>query len=195
MNTLHAPLAWKVNRADFRLIMLVQEHLIHCSLSTPIYVDRWNKSHWESDAKIQTPEESCKVEAESNPEQSSSDDYLSGDNDDSSYIPDKSIDLSTPARNINLRPRRAVQYAEQDEHDVSYFCPINNLGDPQTLDEALCSSHADQWKKAMQEEYDSLIKNKTWSLVDLPSGKRALPCKWVKVKLMRRAILFVLKQD
>lgn len=45
--------------------------------------------------------------------------------------------------------------------------------------EALSSSHADQWKKAMQEEYDSLLQNKTWSLVDLPSDKRALPCKWV----------------
>ncbi|CAH2100613.1 unnamed protein product [Euphydryas editha] len=41
------------------------------------------------------------------------------------------------------------------------------------------SSHADQCKKAMQKEYESLIKYKTLSLVNLPSAKRGLPCKWV----------------
>lgn len=133
----------------------------------------------QSDPEVKSIKEPCKVELESSSENSSYDDYQSGDNDDSSFIPEESADLSTPARNINLRPRRAVQYAERDEHDVSYFCPIINLSDPQTLDEALSSSHADQWREAMQEEYESLIKNGTWSLVDLPPGKRALPCKWV----------------
>ena len=31
----------------------------------------------------------------------------------------------------------------------------------------------------MQLEMDLLHKNATWDLVQLPSGKRALPCKWV----------------
>lgn len=31
----------------------------------------------------------------------------------------------------------------------------------------------------MDEEYDSLMKNETWSLVDLSKGKRVLACKWV----------------
>ena len=31
----------------------------------------------------------------------------------------------------------------------------------------------------MKEEMDSLLKNKTWDLVPLPEGKRALPNKWV----------------
>lgn len=132
-----------------------------------------------SSPETNSPKEPCKEESENNLDHSSSDDYLSGDNDDPSYIPEDSADLTTPVRNINLRPRRAVQYAEKDDHDVSYFCPIFNLNDPQNLEEALSSPYADQWKKAMQEEYDSLIKNKTWSLVDLPSDKRALPCKWV----------------
>lgn len=35
----------------------------------------------------------------------------------------------------------------------------------------------------MQEEYDSLVKNDTWSLVPLPSGRRAISSKWTyKVK-------------
>lgn len=132
-----------------------------------------------SPTAVQLPEETCKEEIEENLPESSDDEYQSGDNNDSTYLPEESIELETPTRNINLRPRRNVKYREEDEPDVSYFCPIFNLNDPKTLEEALSSSHADQWKKAMQEEYDSLLQNKTWSLVDLPSDKRALPCKWV----------------
>ena len=36
----------------------------------------------------------------------------------------------------------------------------------------------------MQSEMDSLHKNETWTLVTLPKGKHALPCKWVyKMKI------------
>lgn len=131
-----------------------------------------------SGSGTQPLEETCIEESEASMDHSSSDEYVSGDNDDSSYVPERQ-EAPTPVRNINLRPRRPVKYAESDEHDVSYFCPILDLNDPQTLDEALSSPHADHWKEAMQEEYNSLMKNKTWSLVDLPSGKKALPCKWV----------------
>ncbi|GKB71866.1 retrovirus-related pol polyprotein from transposon TNT 1-94, partial [Tanacetum coccineum] len=36
-----------------------------------------------------------------------------------------------------------------------------------------------QWKKAINEEMVSLKKNQTWSLVRLPTGKKALQSKWV----------------
>jgi len=32
---------------------------------------------------------------------------------------------------------------------------------------------------AMVEEIESLQKNQTWELVQLPAGKRAIGCKWV----------------
>lgn len=35
------------------------------------------------------------------------------------------------------------------------------------------------WKKAMQEEFGSLIKNKTWKLVNKPEECRVEKCKWV----------------
>lgn len=54
--------------------------------------------------------------------------------------------------------------------------------DPQTVVQALLSpklsAEATEWKRAMDEEYNSLMKNKTWRLIDLPSGKKALPNKW-----------------
>ncbi len=35
----------------------------------------------------------------------------------------------------------------------------------------------------MQEEYDSLMTNNTWTLVPLPAGRKPISCKWVfKIK-------------
>nr|GEX13258.1 retrovirus-related Pol polyprotein from transposon TNT 1-94 [Tanacetum cinerariifolium] len=40
-----------------------------------------------------------------------------------------------------------------------------------------------KWKAAMEEEMDSLRKNKTWELVDHPARKKLVSCKWlVKIK-------------
>jgi hypothetical protein len=31
----------------------------------------------------------------------------------------------------------------------------------------------------MEEEYNSLIQNKTWDLVPLPKGRKLVRCKWI----------------
>lgn len=36
-----------------------------------------------------------------------------------------------------------------------------------------------KWRAAMVEEHEALIKNKTWVLTTLPTGKRAVSYKWV----------------
>lgn len=51
--------------------------------------------------------------------------------------------------------------------------------DPMTREEALGGTDGARWQKAMEEEYDSLMENKTWELVSLPPGRKALDCKWV----------------
>ena len=41
----------------------------------------------------------------------------------------------------------------------------------------------EQWKTTMTDEFLALIRNKTWSLVSLPNGRKTIGCKWVfKVK-------------
>ncbi len=41
------------------------------------------------------------------------------------------------------------------------------------------------WKQVMEEEYQSLIKNDTWSLVELLPIRKVIHCKWVyKLKLV-----------
>ncbi|MCO5566528.1 hypothetical protein L7F22_020205 [Adiantum nelumboides] len=39
-----------------------------------------------------------------------------------------------------------------------------------------------KWEQAMQLEYNLIVANETWDLVELPLGKNALPCKWVYKK-------------
>ncbi|MCO5561943.1 hypothetical protein L7F22_015569 [Adiantum nelumboides] len=39
-----------------------------------------------------------------------------------------------------------------------------------------------KWEQAMQSEYNLIVANETWDFVELPSGKNALPCKWVYKK-------------
>ena len=51
--------------------------------------------------------------------------------------------------------------------------------DPFSYLDALHSPDAAQWVKAMTEEIDSLRENKTWELVRLPDGRKAIQCKWV----------------
>eukprot|EP00253_Pinus_taeda_P007113 PITA_07113 len=62
--------------------------------------------------------------------------------------------------------------------DVSYDCELNLSTDfePTSFKEA--ASH-DEWKEAMQKEYDTLIKNNTWKLVDPPLGTKPIGYKWV----------------
>lgn len=36
-----------------------------------------------------------------------------------------------------------------------------------------------KWQQAAQEEFKSLLENNTWTLVDLPPGRRAIDGKWI----------------
>lgn len=65
----------------------------------------------------------------------------------------------------------AVQYVEND---------------PVTIEEAQERDDWPQWQEAIQSEYTSLIKNKTWSVCDLPVDRKAITNKWV-FKLKRKA--------
>ncbi|CAI7863048.1 unnamed protein product [Closterium sp. NIES-53] len=52
-----------------------------------------------------------------------------------------------------------------------------------TLKEALESSDAEEWKKAMESELKSIEENGRWELVELPEGRKAITSKWLfKIK-------------
>jgi len=51
--------------------------------------------------------------------------------------------------------------------------------EPQTFCEAISSSDAKFWKEAIKIEMDSISKNHTWIMVDLPKGAKPIDCKWI----------------
>ena len=51
---------------------------------------------------------------------------------------------------------------------------------PQTYDEAVNHPvYGKEWSATIQEEYNSLMKNGAWELVEMPPGKNLVTCKWV----------------
>lgn len=59
-------------------------------------------------------------------------------------------------------------------------CSFSSNIEPKTYNQAI--KH-DCWKHAMNIELQALAKNHTWDVVDLPSGKQPIGCRWVyKVK-------------
>ena len=62
--------------------------------------------------------------------------------------------------------------------DVSSDCKLNLSTNFEPTSSREVTSH-DEWKEEMQKEYDSLIKNGTWKLVDPPLGTKPIGYKWV----------------
>lgn len=60
--------------------------------------------------------------------------------------------------------------------DVSYDCELNlpTYFEPTSFKEA---ASYDEWKEAMQKEYDAFIKNGTWKLVHPLLGTKPIGCK------------------
>ncbi|KAG7312922.1 hypothetical protein JYU34_001322 [Plutella xylostella] len=108
---------------------------------------------------------------------SSSDEF-----EDTDYVPSRPL---SPSTNVTVRTRRQLREQADQSDPVSYMCLSNESAmsvldcDPQSTEEALKSELAQQWRDAMDVEYESLLENDTWILTDLPKGKRAIPCKWV----------------
>ncbi|CAI7763334.1 unnamed protein product [Closterium sp. NIES-54] len=76
-----------------------------------------------------------------------------------------------------------VQQSDYEECAFAFFSPVEMPGEPATLKEALESSDAEEWKKAMESELKSIEENGTWELVELPEGRKAITSKWLfKIK-------------
>ena len=70
------------------------------------------------------------------------------------------------------RRRKEVSFG-----DDFYTYLIEN--EPSSYFEAISSHDALLWKEAIKIELDSILKNKTWELVDLASGAKPIGYKWI----------------
>jgi hypothetical protein len=86
--------------------------------------------------------------------------------------------LSTKAKeNLELSGNKYLAY-------IQALLATNLVNESKTLEEASKREDASEWMEAVKQEYDSLIKNDTWSLVELPKDKKPIGCKWIfKLKL------------
>ncbi|KAG8501173.1 hypothetical protein CXB51_003270 [Gossypium anomalum] len=73
------------------------------------------------------------------------------------------------------------KYAEADlvAYALNVAEDIDANQEPSNYFEAISCEDSEKWMFAMQEEMESLHKNKTWDLVKLPKGKKTVRCKWV----------------
>lgn len=68
------------------------------------------------------------------------------------------------------------------------------------LKEVFLSSEKDKWKFAVDDEFNSFVKNYIWKLVDLLSDRKFISCKWVfklkfndKGEIVRYKVRFVVR--
>src|SRR5947207_3780930 len=59
---------------------------------------------------------------------------------------------------------------------------IAESSDPLSYLDSMSRKDAVQWRKAMEEEIQSIIDNKTWELSDLPANRQVIGTKWVLKK-------------
>ncbi|CAI7788881.1 unnamed protein product [Closterium sp. NIES-53] len=103
------------------------------------------------------------------------------------YVLSKKSDVAeTPAKSALVGTALLVGDDEESDYEecaFAFFSPVGMPGEPATLKEALESSDAEEWKKAMESELKSIEENGTWELVELPEGRKAITSKWLfKIK-------------
>lgn len=99
-------------------------------------------------------------------------------------IPERTVDTSEIREK---RERRAPAWMRSGDYGLNNSSTsrdallswIETDDVPTSYKSAVSSSDSVSWRDAMDKEYQSLISNGTWTLVDLPEGCTAIKCGWV----------------
>ena len=91
---------------------------------------------------------------------------------------------STFSPAVSLRETADKGKITMEEASKPTICMMSvsaySLGpEPHNRKTALASTEGSQWEQAMQEEYNSLLENKTWEVVDRPTNRKVLTGRWV----------------
>lgn len=91
---------------------------------------------------------------------------------DSNYEPDETLG-TVPAQRMQTRSQTGSTIHPFQLTNFAFFI------DPNTVTEAMNGPNAEDWKTAMNNEMRSHDENKTWTIVDLPDGRKPIKGKWV----------------
>ncbi|CAA7043751.1 unnamed protein product [Microthlaspi erraticum] len=110
-------------------------------------------------------------------EQVSTDTFVSVDIADYQLVRDR------PKRQAKLPVKLEDYQLEEDFEDIAGYAYLiiedGGKPEPGCYEEALSDPDSELWVDASDEEIASLMKNKTWILVDRRKDKKAIGCKWV----------------
>jgi histone deacetylase 1/2 len=97
--------------------------------------------------------------------------------------PDTPSEASEQARRPRTRLQSGIVRPKTFTDGTIRYGMYSSTGEPSDLNEALADP---KWKRAMEEEYNALIKNKTWHLVPARKNMNTIDCRWV-FKVKRKA--------
>lgn len=69
-----------------------------------------------------------------------------------------------------------LSYSNCSQSHTTFCLSLSGTYEPTSFKEA---NQIDCWQRVMKAELDALERNKTWSLVPLPPGKKVVNCRWV----------------
>ena len=79
----------------------------------------------------------------------------------------------------NRQRRPPVRFGTDEFVEAATIMKVE-VTEPDSIEEALAS---EDWREATNAEYESLLENNTWELVNHPEGRKPIECKWVfKIK-------------
>ena len=80
------------------------------------------------------------------------------------------------------RPQRDIRPPQRYANLVGYALSVveetSEVGEPTSYSDAVSCDNSAKWLIAMNEEIESLHRNRTWDLLKPPSGKKIVGCKW-----------------
>ncbi|CAL1405238.1 unnamed protein product [Linum trigynum] len=90
------------------------------------------------------------------------------------------FEVELPPSNVPYPMSNFVRYAKFSSGHKSFLAAVSSKTEPTFFKDAV---RYREWREAMQREIDALVANGTWSLVELPPGKKVVSSKWVfKIK-------------
>eukprot|EP00253_Pinus_taeda_P011529 PITA_11529 len=115
-------------------------------------------------------EEEQEQEHKQKQEEVAADSVISDDAGPESAETDR-VEVSPLPRRSGRKTRLLAKFRE-----YALMSKILNIVEPSNYEEA---SKSDEWRVAMHEEMESIYRNHTWDLVELPEGKTPIGCKWL----------------